>query len=90
MPSGLSLASFVTPLLGAVATNVVGSIFGSDKQAAPQQAAPAAPVIEPVTPMPTVANTDAAKKKSIVAQIQRQGRASSILTAGNQSSDAMG
>jgi hypothetical protein len=41
--------------------------------------------------MPTANDAAAAKQKSIVAQMQRQGRASTILTAGNASaSDAMG
>ena len=72
---------------GAFASGVVGSIFGSNKSAAP--AAPAAPAIEKPTPMPTVddeANSKA-KKKSIVAMMQRQGRASTIMTG---DTEAMG
>lgn len=92
MPSGISLASVLTPVLSGAASTIVGSLFGKG-QSQPQGQAPAAPVVEPVTPMPTATGADAtaAKQKSIVAQMQRQGRASTILTAGNAStSDAMG
>jgi len=68
---------------GALASGVVGSIFGGGKQAAP--AAPA-PAVEKPTVMPTPDDEAAqkAKKRSIVAQIQRQGRASTILTGDNE------
>lgn len=90
MPSGISLASVLTPLLSGAASSIVGGLFGKD-QAQPQAQAPAPPTVEPVTAMPTANDAAAAKQKSIVAQMQRQGRASTILTAGNAStSDAMG
>lgn len=90
MPSGLSFASILAPALTGLASGVVGQLFGKS-ESQPQAQAPAAPVVEPVTPMPTANDAAAAKQKSIVAQMQRQGRASTILTAGNASaSDAMG
>ena len=70
-----------------VAAAVVGNLLFSDK--GQQQAAPAAPKVEPVTPMPTPndAAVKDAKRKSIAAMTARQGRASTILT-GNE--DATG
>jgi leucyl aminopeptidase len=87
-PSTITLASLTNAAMGSAAGALVSGLFGSDKKSQQQAAAP--PPVEPVTPMPTADSTNAAKQKSIVAQIQRQGRASSILTAGNAGSDAMG
>lgn len=60
-----------------VAGTLISGLFGGDT--AP---APAAPKVEPVTPMPTPndAAVKDAKRKSIAAMTARQGRASTILT----------
>lgn len=82
------VASVGTVLLksaaGALASGVVGSLFGGGKGSAPAPAP--APVVAKPTAMPTPddAAVAAAKKRSIAAQIQRQGRASTILTGDNE------
>lgn len=76
-------------VLTAVAGQLIGGLFGgNDSQPA---AAPAAPKVEPVTPMPTPndAAVKDAKRKSIAAMTARQGRASTILT-GNEDSTGGG
>ena len=91
MPSGISLASILTAAAGSAAASVVSGLFKRDAPQQQQQQA-AAPQVEPVTAMPGP-NDQAvqdAKRKSIVAQIQRQGRASTILTQGNAASETMG
>jgi hypothetical protein len=87
-PGTLSLSSILTAAAGSAAGAVVSGLFKGDKPAQQQ----AAPAVEPVTPMPgpNDAAIQDAKRKSIVAQIQRQGRASTILTQGNTASDTMG
>lgn len=79
--TAFAATTFGKTLLSGVASGLVGSMFGGSKDK-PQQAAP--PPVEAPTVMP-VADGDAAaaaKKKSLVAQIQRRGRASTILTGG--------
>lgn len=72
-------------------TEIVQSLFGSEKPTPTPAPTPVAPTVEPPTPMPTPDDKTvaAAKKKSIAAQLQRQGRASTILSqTGN--ADALG
>ena len=78
MPSGLSLSTVLTPLISGVGSAVVGSLFGGSKQGA----APSPPPVEAPTVMPVTDDKAApdAKRRSITAQIQRRGRASTILT----------
>lgn len=80
MPSGLSLSTFLTPLISGVGSAVVGSLFGGSKQGAAP--APPPPPVEAPTVMPVTDDKAAqdAKRRSITAQIQRRGRASTILT----------
>lgn len=87
-PASISLTSILTSAAGAAAGGIVSSLFGGSKGAGQ---APAAPAIEKPTAMPSPDDAAAqeAKKKSLVAQIQRRGRASTILT-GDTTSDAMG
>ena len=88
-PGTITLSSILTSAAGSAAGALVSGLFSGGSK--PTQTAAPAPVAEPVTPMPTADSAAAAKQKSIVAQMQRQGRASTILTAGNAStSDAMG
>ena len=72
--------------------DIVQGLLGSDKTpAAAAAATPVAPTVEPppVMPTPDDQTVQAAKKKSIAAQLQRQGRASTILSqTGN--ADALG
>lgn len=77
MPSGISIGSV---LLGAAGSSILGSMFADGGGQAPQQQA--APVVAPVTAMPTPGDavTAASKKKSLAEQIARRGRASTILT----------
>jgi len=73
-------SSMLPALLSAVAGQVVGGLFGGSKGGQQQAAAPP-PVEAPVAmPSQSDAATAQAKRNSIVAQIQRQGRASTILT----------
>lgn len=96
-PGSLTLASVLPSILGGVASTVVGSLLKGDSGGQQQQqATPAATAAAPppevapptVMPTPTDTNVKAAQQRSIVAQIQRQGRANSILTQSNN--DAMG
>lgn len=69
--------------------HVIQGLSGSDEVAAAPP--PMAPTVEPPSVMPTPDDkaVQAAKKKSIAAQLQRQGRASTILSqTGN--ADALG
>jgi len=79
--TAFAATTFGKTLLSGVASGLVGSMFGGSKDS---QQAPAAPKIEAPTVMPVAddAAAAAAKKKSLVAQIQRRGRASTILTGG--------
>lgn len=74
-------------VLASVAGSLVSGLFGGNESQ--PAAAPVAPKVEPVTPMPTPndAAVKEAKRKSIAAITARQGRASTILT-GNE--DATG
>jgi hypothetical protein len=88
-PATISLTAMANAAAGSAAGALISGLFSGGSK--PQQSSAPAPVVAPVTPMPTQDTADAAKRKSIMAQMQRQGRASTILTAGNAStSDAMG
>ncbi len=67
-------------------TGVLSTIFGEKDTPTPAPAP--APTVAPVTPMPTPddAAVKEAKKKSIAAITARQGRASTILSANDDSS----
>jgi len=62
------------PAIIGAAISAIGSI------AAARMARPDAPKEAKVTPMPRQGMEDAARRKSILEQQQRQGRASTILT----------
>jgi phosphatidate phosphatase APP1 len=68
-----------------VVSSVVGGIFGTN------QKLPTAPVVQAPTPLPQPDSEAiaAAKKKSIAAIVNRQGRASTILS-GDSGSDTLG
>lgn len=92
--AGLALADPGTAgygVLSAMAASAASAVISSAMAKKPSQPQVAAPVVEKPTTMPTPdgADAEAAKKKSLMAQIQRQGRASTILT-GDTSSDKMG
>lgn len=86
--TAFAATTFGKTLLSGVASGLVGSLFGGDKKPQ-QQAAP--PPVEAPTVMPTPDGQAAkdAQKRSLVAQIQRRGRASTILT-GDDTNEAMG
>lgn len=75
-------------LLG-LAGGLLGSLFGG-KESAP--APLPAPVIEkpPVMPVPDDQAVKTAKKRSLVDQMQRKGRQSTILTDGTDAADVLG
>jgi hypothetical protein len=89
-------ATIGTALLSAAAGSAASTILGKvmskkDEPAAPAAAA-VAPTPEPTKVMPT-ADSDtvmAARKKSMITQAQRQGRASTILTSNQDSTDKLG
>jgi hypothetical protein len=82
---GLS-STVVASLIGGGAS-LLSSIIGKD-----DSPAPVAPTPAPPTVMPTAddASGQAARKKSIMDQAQRQGRASTILTSEKDTSDKLG
>lgn len=88
---GSLFMAFLPSLFGGAASGLLGALFGGggDKQ---QEQAPPPPQVEAPTPMPTPddAAVQEAKRRSVLAQVQRQGRASTILTADSGSSDRMG
>jgi hypothetical protein len=79
-----SVVRSVTKTIGKVAASVLGLEPPANPPAV-QQVLDSPPAVTPPTPMPTP-NDDAvmaAKRKSIADQRQRRGRASTILTAAN-------
>lgn len=71
--------------------DIMQGLFGNDSPPVTAAPAPVTPKVEAPTVMPTPDDqaVTAAKKKSIAAQLQRQGRASTILSqTGN--ADALG
>lgn len=87
---GTIFASVLPSLFSGVASSLIGSLFGG-KSEAQTAAAPPPPTPEAPTPMPTADDAAAkeAKRRAVVAQIARRGRASTILT-GDDSQQAMG
>lgn len=81
----MSWESIATSVAGGLIANLFGG--GGDSQPAP-----AAPKVEPVTPMPTPndAAVKDAKRKSIAAMAARQGRASTILTGNEDATGGVG
>lgn len=77
MPTGISVMGL---LAGAAGASLLSNMMAPD---APAPTGPA-PIVTPVTPMPTPgdANSKAAKRASITEQMRRRGRASTILTDG--------
>lgn len=93
MPTGLSIGSAL--LLGAAGSTLLSGIMAPEKSAAApaaQAAATHAPEVTPPTPIPDQKAIEAAtKQRSIMAQQQRRGRASTILTDSSVSaSDPLG
>lgn len=86
MATAAAPGTFGAALASGAASALVGGLFGSQKKG--QAADPAAPKIESPTAMPSPDDQSVqdAKRRSVIAQIQRQGRASTILT----DSDKMG
>ena len=88
---GVVGTALLTGFAGATASTVLGKIMNKDSK--PDTPAPlVAPTPEPVKVMPT-ADSDtvmAQRKKSLVAQSQRQGRASTILTSNQDATDKLG
>ena len=80
-------AAVIPALLSGAASAVLGSVLSKD-----DSPAPVAPTPAPPTVMPTAddASGQAARKKSIMDQAQRQGRASTILTSEKDTSDKLG
>lgn len=76
---------------GAATSTIMGKVMSkSDRAETP--APVVAPTPEPVKVMPT-ADSDtvmAQRKKSLIAQSQRQGRASTILTSNQDATDKLG
>lgn len=81
------VAKFAVPLLiGGIAGGAATKLLSPKKQEVPQQVA-AAPEAPAVMPTPDDATIQQARKRSIIAQMGRRGRASTILTGG---SDTLG
>jgi len=89
---GIVGTALLTGLAGTAASTVLGKIMNKeDKTPAPPTVTPPTP--EPITKaMPTAddASVQAARKKSLLNQSQRQGRASTILTSEQDSTDKLG
>ncbi len=90
---GVAASSALGSLAGKVGTSVLTSGVGSLASSLFGRripGVPAAPIIAPVTPMPLPDDQSviAARRRSIAAQLQNQGRASTILSQGN--SDKLG
>ena len=83
MPSGISLIGL---LAGAAGATVLSGMMNK------QQSTPAAPAVTPPTAMPTPgdATTKAAERASIAEQLRRRGRASTILTDQEATTDKLG
>ena len=73
-------------ILGGLASGLLGSLFGGKQGSMP------APTVEKPAVMPTP-DDDAvkkAKRRSLVEQMQRKGRESTILTEGTDAADVLG
>lgn len=78
-------------IAGSAASTVLGKVLGGGKSDSAPAPTPA-PKPEPVNVMPTAddASVQTARKKSMLDQAQRQGRASTILTSNQDSTDKLG
>lgn len=76
------MSGMETAIFSAMAGSLFSSMLSGGKESPPAAASAPAPAIPPPTPMPVPddAAVAAAKKRSIAAQLQRRGRASTILT----------
>jgi len=84
---GVIGTAVLTGLAGAAATSVLGEVFKKDAPPAPVAPTPEKPTVMPTENAPTMA---AARKKSLMDQAQRQGRASTILTSNQDTTDKLG
>lgn len=84
---GVIGTAVLTGLAGSVASTVLGKVLGGKDDNPPPAPTPTAPTV-----MPTAddASVQAARKKSIADQTHRQGRASTILTSDQDTSDKLG
>lgn len=91
---GAALVPILSTVAGGLASTVLGKVLAPKAPKTPDAVAPTpAPTPEPVTVMPDVKapTMDAARKKSLVEQANRKGRASTILTDNSSdSSDKLG
>ena len=85
MTDPVSLA-VITGLAGAAGTTIIGGLTGGEDKPPPAPT-PAKPT---VMPTPDSASMEATRKKSLVDQAKRQGRASTILTSEQDTSDKLG
>ncbi len=87
---GVIGTAVLTAVAGAGASTILGKVMKKD---APAAAAPVTPpTVEPVSKVMPTADSDtvmAARKKSMLVQAQRQGRASTILSE-QEPSDRLG
>lgn len=83
--------SMLTGLAGSAVSTVLGKVLGGGKSDSAPTPTPA-PKPEPVNVMPTAddASVQTARKKSMLDQAQRQGRASTILTSNQDSTNKLG
>lgn len=74
------------PLIAAVAAPLISKVLSPSQASNNQQVAAPAPTAPQATsmPLPDDAAAEAAKRRSIAAQVARRGRASSILTDPSQ------
>lgn len=89
---GSLFMAILPSLFAGAASGLIGSLFGGGNKPSDQQAAPTPPPVEAPTPMPAPddAAVQEAKRRSVFAQMQRSGRASTILTGDNGTGDRMG
>ncbi len=90
MSGGVTASSLLTTLaVSTVGSMAMKALFQPDAQTTPPAATPTVEA-PPVMPTPGDANSTAAKRAGIAAQIARRGRASTILTDQPQTGDALG
>jgi hypothetical protein len=85
MAEGAIASAILTAVAGAATSTVLGEVLKNDSSPTP-------PTPEKPTVMPTAddASTEKARKKAVMDQAQRQGRASTILTSDQDTSDKLG
>lgn len=90
---GAALVPILSTVAGGLASTVLGKVLAPKAPKAPKTPDAVAPTPEPVAVMPDAKapTMDAARKKSLVEQANRKGRASTILTDNSSdSSDKLG